>query len=135
MQLQVFAPPSLNMKGRKVTDNAQDPCRVMAEAIWDADQHLNPHTKEPLRGPQTEGWDKEAFIDDLAILILDHTVLPETVEKLKLMCGMIESLPDDIWGKNDNGASGPEYQEWPVKEEVLSDIQNTIAKAEGRNDD
>ena len=65
-----------------MTNDSQDPCRVMAEAIWDADQTINPHTKERLCGMQTQGWDKEAFIADLAMLI-NHTVVPEMVELIK----------------------------------------------------
>jgi len=71
----------------------QDPYRVMAEKIWDADGEYD-RADVWMRGALTEGWDKEAFINDFSGLIRNHTALPDLVEALSNCLKWMEPVLD-----------------------------------------
>jgi hypothetical protein len=64
--------------------------RGIAERVWEADGEVRAGRRHD--GAITEGWAKEAFVDDLSRLIRDHTPVGEMVEKLKRRTAMLERV-------------------------------------------
>ena len=50
------------------------------------------------------------------------------VEALKHASGAINKLPEDTFGYDDNGAPGPEFQQWPMIAQLQDECTAALEK-------
>lgn len=81
-------------------------------------------------------WDRhksvetEQAIEAIILKYCPQDKAVKLVEALTHAISAIESLPDNIFGMNDNGCAWPEREEWPIKDELLSELITALTDYE-----